>query len=135
MAKEKSDSLSVLFDGKAESVRATYAALSVKLERRAGAFGVEAKTTSLHLTHGGAFAGIHPRKNWLDLTIRLNRALSGPRVRAVEQVSRNRWHNEIRLNAPGDVDAALLSWLLDAYALAGEGGSLSRPSRARAPRE
>ena len=38
-------------------------------------------------------------------------------VRGFEQVSKNRWHNEIRLDHPDQIDAELISWLRDAYTL------------------
>ncbi len=120
MAKAKHDEVSLLFDGKNDAVRASYERLAEKLGRKVGRFGVEAKKAGLHLTNGSAFAGVHPKKNWLDLTIRLNEPLSGDRVRCTEQVSRNRWHNEVRLNAPSDVDAELISWLGKAHALCSE---------------
>jgi len=34
-----------------------------------------------------------------------------------EQVSKNSFHNEIKLASPSDVDEELLGWLKDAYAL------------------
>ena len=125
MARTKQDAAAVLFEGKGELVRATYDRLVEKLTRNVGRFDVEAKKTSLHLTHGSAFAGVHPKKAWLDLTIRLSKSVTGPRVRSAEQVSRNRWHNEVRLSAPSEVDAQLLLWLRVAHALCGERGASS----------
>jgi len=34
-----------------------------------------------------------------------------------EQVSKNRFHNELKLSSPDEIDAELLAWLNDAYAL------------------
>lgn len=120
MAKAKQDATLLLFEGKSDAVQATYDRLVEKLVRKVGSFGVEAKKTGLHLTNGSAFAGVHPKKNWLDLTLRLSEPLSGARVRSKEQVSRNRWHNEVRLSAPSEVDAELMSWLVKAHALGSE---------------
>lgn len=79
---------------------------------------LDAKKTSIHLMHRTAFGGLHPRKARLDVNIRLARALEGSRVASVEQVSRNRWHNLVRLERTDDIDAELLAWLREAYDLA-----------------
>jgi len=94
-----------------------YQMLLDKLESEVGAIEVQEKRTSLHLTNGTAFAGVHPKKNWLDLTIRLDKQLTGARVRSSEHVSRSRWHNEVRLVSEKDVNRQLISWLAAAYAL------------------
>jgi hypothetical protein len=67
--------------------------------------------------HSSGFAGIHPRKSYLYLNLRLDRALDSPRVARLEQVSKNRWHNEIRLDHPDQIDGELLPWLREAYTL------------------
>jgi hypothetical protein len=36
-----------------------------------------------------------------------------------EQVSKNRYHNEIKLDSPDAVDAEVCQWLSEAYALGG----------------
>nr|WP_281721302.1 DUF5655 domain-containing protein [Nitrosomonas nitrosa] len=121
MARAKQNAILSLFECKSGEVRETYETLIEKLTCKVGPFGVEVKKTSLHLTKGSAFAGVHPKKGWLDLTIRLSESLTGTRIRSAEQVSRNRWHNEIRLVAPKEVDSELLSWLAQAHALSGGG--------------
>jgi hypothetical protein len=40
---------------------------------------------------GSAFAGFHPRKNALMLTIKADQPIKSARVAKVEQVSKNRW--------------------------------------------
>jgi hypothetical protein len=82
-----------------------------------GAFTAEAKKASIHLVRSSGFAGVHPRKSYLYLNLRLDHALSGPRVAKTEQVSKNRWHNEIRLDSPDQIDDELRGWLREAYTL------------------
>jgi hypothetical protein len=109
-----------LFAGRAPAVRETYTRLLAGVERL-GTVIVEAKQTSIHLVAGAggsAFAGVHPRKAALLLTIRSDAPIASPRVRAAEQVSRHRWHNDVLLAGPGEVDDELLGWLRAAHALA-----------------
>src|SRR5437763_4630565 len=105
-----------LFSGKDPAVRGIYERVLEAL-RSLGPFTAEAKKTSIHLVRQTGFAGVHPRKSYLYLNLRLERALSGPRVAKSEQVSKNRWHNEIRLEAPAQVDDELRGWLQEAYTL------------------
>lgn len=81
-----------------------------------GDYNIEVKKTSLHITHGSAFLGIHPKKNWLDLNIVLNHELKDPLVRKNEQVSKFRWHNEVRLSRSTDIDPSLINAIQEAYA-------------------
>ena len=66
-----------------------------------------------------ALAGAHPKNAWLDLTIRSEKPIRSARVHSQEQVSKNRWHQDVRLTSAKDVDAEVVSWLKSAYALAG----------------
>lgn len=84
-----------------------------------GEHAIEVKKTSLHITRGRAFLGVHPRASGLLVNIVLDSKLSDARVVKSEQVSRNRWHNEVLLTSPADVDAQFRGWITDAYALAG----------------
>lgn len=105
-----------LFVGKDPVVRAIYEQLLTALTPL-GPFTAEPKKTSIHLVRHSGFAGVHPRKSYLYLNLRLDRALGGPRMAKVEQVSKNRWHNEVRLDGPDAVDAEVRGWLGEAYAL------------------
>lgn len=110
----------VLFGRAASQVSDAYAAILAAV-RPLGPVIVEAKKTSIHLVAGSAFAGVHPQKSKLRLNIRTDRRLESPRIRKVEQVSARRFHNEIDLATPGEVDDEVRGWLEEAYAL-GIGG-------------
>ena len=107
---------SLLFERAAPQVLDTYAAL-LGVIGRLGPFIVEAKKTSIHLVAGSAFAGVHPQKSKLRLNIVTDRRLEGPRIRKVEQVSARRFHNEIDLVTPADIDDDVRGWLTEAYSL------------------
>jgi hypothetical protein len=109
-------SVEQLFAGKDPVVPAIYGRIAEAV-RALGPFEEQAKKTSIHLARGTGFAGIHPRKSALVLNLRLDRALEGARIAKSEQVSKNRYHNEVKLTSPDDVDAELTAWLREAYDL------------------
>ena len=82
-----------------------------------GEFREEMKKTSVHLVRGSAFAGVHPRRQHLLVTIKAKKPIRSTRVFRTEQVSKNRWHLEVKLATEKDIDGVLLSWLRDAYDL------------------
>jgi hypothetical protein len=108
--------VAALFAGKAPTVSATYAALLAALAA-IGPYREEPKQTSIHLAKTTGFAGVHPRKGWLILNLRTAQPITSPRVVKREQVSAHRWHNEVKLTTPDEVDAELVGWLQDAYDL------------------
>lgn len=87
----------------------------VTLELRIGR--EEPKKTSIHLVNRTAFAGVTTRKSAIILTIKSDRRLSSPRTRKSEQTSASRFHHEVKLTSPTEVDSELVKWLQDAYAL------------------
>jgi len=84
-----------------------------------GPFREEVKKTSIHLVRNSAFAGVHPRKEYLMLTVKAEKPLRSPRVAKAERVSKSRWHLDIKLAAAEEIDAELLGWLRAAYELCG----------------
>ena len=80
-----------------------------------GAVVEEPKKTSIHLVNRTAFAGIATRKDAIILTIKSDRKLTSPRIHKSEQVSAHRFHHEIRLTSPKDVDRELAGWLKAAF--------------------
>jgi hypothetical protein len=73
--------------------------------------------TSIHLVRSSAFAGVHPRKAHLLLTVKAAAPIPSGRIVKTEQVSANRWHLDVKLAVAGDIDAELLAWLRAAYEL------------------
>ena len=105
------------FEKSSPPVAATYAAL-LKASRKLGPVREEPKKTSIHLVRETAFAGVATRKDALILTLKADRKIHSPRIMRSEQTSANRWHLEIRLTSPAEVDAQLRTWLANAYNLA-----------------
>jgi hypothetical protein len=104
------------FERKDPAVRQIYNRI-LKSARKFGAVGEEPKKTSIHLVNRTAFAGVATRKGAIVLTIKSDRKLSSPRIHKSEQTSASRFHHEVKLTSPADVDAELVKWLKDAYAL------------------
>lgn len=108
--------MSELFAKSGPGGQAAYEAVLAAVD----AFGgvrVEEKKTSVHLMRKTAFAGVHPRRDAILLNIRLASPIESARVRNVEQVSANRYHNELLLTSEQDVDAEVAGWLRAAFDL------------------
>jgi len=106
------------FTGRPPAVKATYAAI-LAAARSLGTVHEDPKKTSIHLNRKTAFAGIATRRASLILTLKSSADVASPRIRKRERVSANRWHLEVEVGAPSDVDRELRRWLKRAYELAG----------------
>ena len=106
------------FTGRDPQVRATYDRLLVAV-RTLGPVTEDPKKTSIHLVRHTAFAGIATRRSALILTLKSGRDIRNPRVARREQASAHRWHLEVRLQDPLQVDRQLIGWLRAAYELSG----------------
>jgi hypothetical protein len=117
MAKGTGFTVAQHFVGRAESVRATYDAI-VSVARSLGPLGEDPKKTSIHLTRRTAFAGVATRKASVILTLKSETNIPSQRIRRRERPSANRWHLEVELLDPKDVDREVRTWLRRAYDLA-----------------
>ena len=113
---ESMSGVGAVFAGKDPEALETYGALVAAL-KSFGPFVEEPKKTSIHLGRKSAFAGVHPRKSAILLVIRTAAPIESPRIRKLERVSANRWHNEMLVSAPSEIDAEVLSWLREGYDL------------------
>jgi len=99
-------------------VLATYRRL-LEAARALGPVVEEPKKTSIHLVRHTAFAGVATRRASLILTLKSAKDIRSPRIEKREQASAHRWHVEVHLEKPADVDRQLTNWLSAAYELAG----------------
>jgi hypothetical protein len=106
------------FAGRSENVRSIYDAI-LKAAHQFGDFAEDPKKTSIHLNRRYAFAGVKTRPDHLVLTVKAAANISDPRISKREQTSANRWHHEIKLSCPAEVDRRLLDWLRDSYDISG----------------
>ena len=105
---------SELFDQAAREVFEAILAAVVEF----GHVTVERKKASIHLVATSGFAGVHPRKSAVLLNVRTDVAIKSPRIRKIEQVSAKRFHNEMLISLPEQVDNEVVGWLRSAYQLA-----------------
>jgi hypothetical protein len=106
------------FQDKDKVVREIYDRLLSKVEK-CGPVTEDPKKTSIHLVNRTAFAGVATRKSAINLTIKGDQELTSSRIIKSEQVSKNRFHHEVKLTSPAEIDAELVQWLKAAYALSG----------------
>ena len=110
--------LSQHFDGKEPVVKSIYDRL-IKESRKFGKVVEEPKKTSIHLVNKSAFAGVATRKSALILNIKSAAPIKDARIKKSEKLSASRFHQEVKLVSPEEVDSTLINWLRDAYALSG----------------
>jgi hypothetical protein len=104
------------FEGKDATVRQIYDQL-LKATGEFGPVTEEPKKTSIHLMNKTAFAGVATRRSAIVLTIKSDRKIPSPRIHKSEQASAHRFHHEVKLTSPAEVDSELVKWLKDAYEL------------------
>lgn len=110
-------SVAAHFAGREPAVLATYRAL-LAVARQFGPVTEEARKTSIHLVRKTAFAGVATRKAALVVTLKADADIANARIVAHQQTSAHRWHLDVKLLGPKDVDAQFVGWLRHAYALA-----------------
>lgn len=106
------------FIDKDPEVHRMYAVLLEKL-RELGDVHEAPKKSSIHLDNASGFAGVYTRKNFIRLHFRLDYELNDSRLEKVEQLSAKRYKHTVKLETLSDIDEQLLTWLKDAYELAG----------------
>ena len=105
------------FRASTTSVVDTYAAI-LRVARALGTVKEDPKKTSIHLTRRTAFAGVATRKTALVLTLKSASDIKSEKIIKHEQASANRWHLNVKLEHPRDVDATVIGWIKQAYGLA-----------------
>lgn len=123
-AKSKpTDPARTLFEDRDPVAADIYSTLLTRLRAPLGKSGfvVDPKQTCVHLNataSGTAFAGLHPRRAAVLMTIRTDAPIKSARIRKSEQASRNRYHHDLLVASPEEVDAELVAWLKTAHRLA-----------------
>ncbi|MBM7692232.1 hypothetical protein JOC77_001659 [Peribacillus deserti] len=105
-----------LFSNKASNVYGIYLKI-LDLLKEIGPFEIEFKKTSIHLLNKSSFGGVHPKKKWLDLNLVTNHQIEHEKITKIEQVSKNRLHNNFRFYSVDDLDQEFLALLKESYQL------------------
>jgi hypothetical protein len=111
-------SISQHFENKDPIVKSIYDRI-LEESRKFGAVIEEPKKTSIHLVNRSAFAGVATRKSALILNIKSAAPIQHERIARSQRLSASRYHQEIKLTSPDEVDATLGGWLREAYAISG----------------
>ena len=106
------------FENKDPVVKSIYERV-LRESRKFGKVTEKPKKTSIHLVNRSAFAGVTTRKNALLLNIKSAAPIKHARIAKSEQLSASRFHQEVKLTSPDEVDSTLIGWLKDAYAISG----------------
>jgi hypothetical protein len=87
------------------------------LLKKIGKFTVEPKKESIHVVHGRAFVGIHPKKSYLGVNLVLDKSETSPRADKVEKVSANRFHHYFKIESKQQMNTSFVRLLKEAYDL------------------
>ena len=101
-------------------LRATFAALQEALAS-IGPVKTTPLKTMITFSLERNFGGVTITKSRLDLGFFLTRRLHHDRITRVEQLSPTKVAHHVDLLSPSDVDAELVAWLAEAYAIGGAG--------------
>jgi hypothetical protein len=102
---------------KPESTRAAYDKL-VEVLRGVGPCRIEERKESVAFFVGReAFLFVQPKQGGIRIKVPLDRRLQGSRVTRSEQVSKERFENEVDVSIPQQFDEELLGWIREAYEL------------------
>ena len=104
------------FQGKASILRETFDRY-VEEARRYGPVTVYAQKTRIVMQGRVRFAGVVVRKDWLDAGMWLKRIVTHPRLVKTESFGRLGYGHHFRLCNPNEIDAALVKFLGEAYAI------------------
>ncbi|WP_284037154.1 DUF5655 domain-containing protein [Neobacillus sp. 114] len=105
-----------LFSNKASNVYEIYSKI-LYLLKEIGPFEIEFKKTSIHLLNKSAFGGVHPKKKWLDFNLVTNHQIEHEKITKIEQVSKNRFHNNFRFYSEDELNQEFLVLLKESYQL------------------
>ncbi|MEE6449973.1 DUF5655 domain-containing protein [Gottfriedia acidiceleris] len=105
-----------LFSNKGSNVYEIYLKI-LDLLKEIGAFEIEVKKTSIHLLNKSSFGGVYPKKKWLDFNLVTNHQIEHEKITKIEQVSKNRFHNNFRFHNVDELNQEFLIFLKESYQL------------------
>lgn len=91
-----------------------------RLRETAADFGdqrIYASHNSIMFSRKACYFFVRPKRNFLEVTIFLDRALKAPQVRRVRRTSRTKFTHVLHVHHRDEVEAPMTDWLLEAYEL------------------
>lgn len=91
-----------------------------RLRETAAEFGeqrIYASHSSIMFSRKSCYFFVRPKKSFLEVCIFLNRPLKAPQVRRIENPSKTRVANILRVRHRDEVEAPITDWLREAYDL------------------
>ena len=104
------------FAGKPPVLNETFKKLLEKMAEF-GPVRADAVKSSINFAGNYHFAGVKVLKNALRLGFSWDSELEDPRIVSSLKIYENSYVHRVKLSAPGDIDAQLLSWLERSYKL------------------
>ena len=89
----------------------------LSLLKKIGTFKIERKKESIHLVHGRAFIGVHPKKSYLGVNVVLEKGSASLKADRVEQVSSHRFHHFFKITSKRQMNRPFIRLLHEAYNL------------------
>lgn len=108
--------IDVLFSNKNKNVIEIYHKI-IDILDSIGEYEIEAKKTSIHIKRKSAFLGINPKKKWIDINIVTDHPLEYEKITKVEQVSKHRFHNNLRMMDSSELNSDVTVLIREAYHL------------------
>jgi hypothetical protein len=106
-----------------------------RLRETAVSFGeqrIYASHKSIMFSRNSCYFFVRPKKSYLEVCVFLGRALKAPQVRRVDDASKSKVVNFLRITHRDEVESPITNWLREAYELAGAKaatGARKRPRR------
>ena len=109
-------SLTDHFKGKPKSLRETFNQF-VRSARAFGRVTVYAQKTRIVLQSRVRFASAVVHRDWLEANLWLKRRIQHPLLYRTEDLRQLGYYFHFCLRAPGEIDANILEWIQEAYAI------------------
>lgn len=93
-----------------------------RLRETATGFGeqrVYASHHSIMFSRRACYCFVRPKRTYLEVCVFLDRAVTAPQIRRVDQASRAKFAHLLRVTHRDEVEAPLTDWMQEAYELGG----------------
>jgi len=103
-----------------------------RLRETATSFGeqrIYASHKSIMFSRKSCYFFVRPKRNFLEVSVFLGRALKAPQIRRVDRVSKSKVVHVIHIRHRDEVEAPITDWLQEAYELSDAMAAKARTKR------